>query len=299
MTRPPVPPPAPGSGRPGSDVAIRLVVAPVVLGAVLCVVALHDRTGDARFTDGLLALFGVGAAIEFVRLLRGPGRALATAPAALLSGLLAGVGLLAPDGPAARFEARTLLVAAGLLLPLVARLRDVRPEALTAIALAWVPWLYVGFLLSFSRELGDGPEGARRLIWFVVVAKASDMGGWVVGKAIGRHRMIPSVSPGKTWEGTAGGMLASVAAAVLLPAWLGLGAEAAWGLPLRVGFGVVVAAASILAGVTQSGWKRRVGVKDSSTLIPHMGGVLDMVDSLLLAGPAAWAWYRVLAIGGP
>jgi phosphatidate cytidylyltransferase len=276
-------------------VFVRLLVAPLVLGVVLGVLWLHDHTGDARYTDALMALFGAGAAVECVRLLRAPGREIALLPAVALSGLLAGVGLLAPDGEAARFVMRSLLVGVGVVLPLVVRLRDVREEALGSIALSFVPWCYVGFLLSFSRELADGPEGARRLIVFVVVAKASDMGGWVVGKAVGRHRMIPSVSPGKTWEGTAGGIAASALAAVFLPGLLGLTAEAAWSVPQRVGYGVLVAAAAILAGVTQSGWKRRVGVKDSSRLIPHMGGLLDMVDSLLLAGPVAWAWYRVLA----
>lgn len=286
------PPPTP---RASSDVAVRLLVAPIVLGVVLGVLWLHDRTGDARWSDALLALFGAGAAVELVRLLRSPERPMAVWPAALLSGALAGVGLLAPDGAADRHLVRTLLVAIGIVVPLVTRLRDVRPEAVGAIVASYLPWLYIGFLLSFTRELADGPDGARRLILFVLVAKASDIGGWVVGKAIGRHRMIPSVSPGKTWEGTAGGVTASVLVAVFLPGLLALAPEQSWSVGMRVAFGGLVAAASILAGVTQSGWKRRVGVKDSSRLIPHMGGLMDMADSLLLAGPVAWAFYRWIA----
>lgn len=292
MSSPSAPPPA---SRASSDVAVRLLVAPLVLGAVLGILWLHDHSGDARWSDALLALVGAGAAVELVRLLRSPERPLAALPAALLSGALAGVGLLAPDGAADRHLVRTLLVAVGIVLPLVTRLKDVRPEAVGAIVASYLPWLYIGFLLSFTRELADGPDGARRLVLFVLAAKASDIGGWVVGKAIGRHRMIPRVSPGKTWEGTAGGILASVLVAVFLPALLDLAPEQSWSIGMRIGFGVLVAAASILAGVTQSGWKRRAGAKDSSRLIPHMGGLMDMADSLLLAGPVAWAFYRWIA----
>jgi phosphatidate cytidylyltransferase len=138
--------------------------------------------------------------------------------------------------------------------------------------------------------VGDGPHGARRIALVVVASKASDVGGWVVGKAIGRHKMIPAVSPGKTWEGTAGGLAFSIAAALLvlhvtgpLPGLVERPAEAA-------ALGLVLGVASVLAGLTQSALKRRCGVKDSSTLLPEMGGLLDMVDSILLAAPAAVLW---------
>ena len=105
--------------------------------------------------------------------------------------------------------------------------------------------------------------------------------------------MVPSVSPGKSWEGTAGGIALSIAAAVFLPALFGI-PEAEWSMALRVGFGVALGVATILVGVTQSGWKRRAGVKDSSALIPEMGGILDMTDSLLFSVPVAYLWYRLV-----
>ncbi len=118
----------------------------------------------------------------------------------------------------------------------------------------------------------------------------SDAGGWLVGTTIGRHRMAPSVSPGKTWEGTLGGLAFAAATAAGWVALLGPVPGLAWGRGRPRHFGLVVGIASVLAGLTNSALKRRCGVKHSSAFLPGIGGVLDIVDSLLLAGPAAWLW---------
>jgi phosphatidate cytidylyltransferase len=124
----------------------------------------------------------------------------------------------------------------------------------------------------------------------VVASKASDIGGWIVGKSIGRHKMIPSVSPGKTWEGTVGGLLFSVGAAVAIVALTGALPRLAANSKEAALLGLVLGVASTVAGVVQSALKRRCAVKDSSALLPEMGGILDMIDSLLLAAPVAWLW---------
>lgn len=287
-------PPAPGGAR-TSDVRVRLLVAPLVLALVLGVVWLHDHLGHAWPTDLLVGLAGGAAAWELAHLLRSAARPISIAHAVVFSALLAGIGLFVGDDPAARMQLRVEFLLAAVVSLLLLRLLDVRREAIDGMSGGLLPVLYVGLLLSFVREMGDGPDGAKRLALLVLVAKASDVGGWVVGRAIGRHRMVPTVSPGKTWEGTAGGLLASVLVALFLPAVLGLPEATAWSAGERVAYGILLGVASILAGVTQSGWKRRVGAKDSSRLIPHMGGVLDMVDSLLFAAPAAWIWYRYMS----
>jgi phosphatidate cytidylyltransferase len=148
----------------------------------------------------------------------------------------------------------------------------------------------VGLLFSWLLDVADGPDGGKRLIWVVLISKASDMGGWLVGKPFGRHKLVPSVSPGKSWEGLFGGLGASVLVAVLLASPLGVQA-AAWGAAPLALFGLALGLASVAAGITQSGWKRRAGVKDSAPLIPEMGGVLDMIDSLLFAAPVAVLWF--------
>lgn len=276
------------------DVRIRLIAAPLVLAVLGAVIWWHDRSGNPLGSDLLIVLFGAGAGIEMARLLTQSGRPVSSIFAGVACGALCGVGILAPDNSAARFDWRVWLVIASTAFLLMRHLLDTRSEAIEAIAHALLPVLYIGVPLSLAREVMFEPDAARRLAWVVLVAKASDMGGWVVGKLFGKHKMVPSVSPGKSWEGTAGGIAASVAMAVWAPAVLGL-SEASWPLIERVGFGVLLAVVSILAGVTQSGWKRRAGVKDSSQLIPEMGGMLDMADSILFAAPTAVLWYRFVA----
>ena len=276
------------------DVRIRLIAAPLVLLFLGAILWWHDHSGNPIGTDLLIVLFGAGAGIEMASLLSKSGRPVSSLFAGIACGALCGVGIVAPDSASARHDWRVWLLIASFVFLLMRHLLDTRPEAVERIAHAMLPVLYVGVLLSLARELMIEPLAARRLAWVVLVAKASDIGGWVVGKAIGKHKMVPSVSPGKSWEGTAGGIAFSVVVAVFGPQLVGL-PEAAWSGIERVGFGVLLATVSILAGVTQSGWKRRTGVKDSSTLIPEMGGLLDMADSILFAAPTAVLWYRFVA----
>jgi phosphatidate cytidylyltransferase len=271
---------------------IRLTVAPLLLLILLGVLWLHDGTGRPLATDVLLLVLGAAGAYEVARLFAQAGRAIVPWVATLAGGLLAGVGLLGGADAALRMELRVVILAAALVLLLVLHLKDTRPIAVDRIANTFVPILYVGLLLSFTRELGDGAQGARMYAWVALTAKASDMAGWIVGVPFGRHKMIPSVSPGKSWEGFAAGLVASAAVAAWLPGLLDL-PVAAWGAPRLALLGLAIGGASILAGVTWSGWKRRLGTKDSSPLIPEIGGVMDLVDSMLLAAPVAWAWLRL------
>jgi phosphatidate cytidylyltransferase len=287
-----VAPRAPVSAR--RALLIRLAVAPAVLGGLLLLLFWHDRTGRSTSTDVVLALFGGAAAYEAAVLLRKAGKAPDVATGVALSAALCALGLLAPDDPAARGVARSLLLAAAVGAAFATHLRAVRPGDLDRLLATLFPVVYVGFLFGLVRELGDGPLGARRIALVVLASKASDIGGWVVGKTLGRHKMIPSVSPGKTWEGTAGGLAFSVVAAVLLAPALGVVEPPVSTTARAAVLGLLLGAASIAAGLTQSALKRRCGVKDSSALLPEMGGILDMVDSVLFAAPVAWLWYRLL-----
>lgn len=289
----PQPPAAPAAGA-RHPVLVRLVVAPLVLAVVGGVAWTYVASGNPLGVDLLMALMGAAGGWEMARLLRPGPREPEALVAALACGLLGGVGLLAPGEAATRHLLRVGIVGLALAAMLARRWRDTSPGALDALARGLVPVVYVGLLFSTLREVAAGEQGARCIVWVVLVSKASDMGGWLVGKPLGRHKLVPTVSPGKTWEGLAGGLLASVLVAVFLAGPLGV-AEARWG-PLHLAlFGLAVGTASVLAGITQSGFKRRVGVKDSSPLIPEMGGVLDMLDSLLFAAPLAWAWIRLAA----
>ncbi len=270
-----------------SDTRARLIATPIILGVIGGVLALQEFTANATGTHLVLAAFAAVAGAEMALMFRAAGRAADVRVAAVGCGALCAVGLVS-DWPGDAMTARVLVLFAILLWVLLDHLRDTRPEAAGDIAFHLVPVVYVGFLFSF---MVDFVPDWRVLIFIVLTAKFSDMAGWAIGKPFGRHKMIPSVSPGKSWEGTIAGLLASAIAATLLPLALGLfeGRDYPWlELPF---FGLLLGAASILAGVTWSGWKRRMDAKDSSALIPHMGGIVDMVDSMLLAGPAAWIWF--------
>ncbi|MBI3944462.1 MAG: phosphatidate cytidylyltransferase [Armatimonadetes bacterium] len=151
--------------------------------------------------------------------------------------------------------------------------------------------VYIGFLFSFFvlvREMpGTGAPGALPfgLRLFVVVLFATwgaDTGAYAAGKTLGRHKLCPAVSPGKTVEGMIGGFLL----AMLVSSWLG------WWAGFRpdhaIALGVLAAALGLVGDLSKSVIKRDMGVKDFGTLIPGHGGVLDRFDSLLINMPAAY-----------
>lgn len=142
---------------------------------------------------------------------------------------------------------------------------------------------YVPFLAGFAVLLLAAPDGADRVVVFIAVTICSDIGGYVAGVLFGRHPLAPRVSPKKTWEGSAGAMLACmICGGVLLPMLLD---GAIWQ-------GVIVGAAVMLAAtlgdLIESMVKRDLGVKDMGTLLPGHGGVMDRLDSLLAGVPIVW-----------
>jgi len=281
----------PGGGTAArSELLLRLTVGPALIAIAVGVLWWHERVGRSVPTDLVLAVLAGLAAWEVAVML---GRAGPEVPVALpvaASAALAGLGAVFPDDPVSRGTARALLLVVTVALAFVPHLRTARAGDAQRLVATLFPIAYVGLPLGLLRELGDGSAGARRLALVVLAAKASDMGGWLLGRTVGRHRMIPAVSPGKTWEGTAGGLAFSAGAAIGLDALLGPFPELLGGAASAALFGLVLGLASIAAGLTNSALKRRCGVKDSSSFVPGVGGALDVVDSLLLAGPLAWAW---------
>ncbi len=133
--------------------------------------------------------------------------------------------------------------------------------------------------LLLARIHAAAPHGAGLVMTLLAIVWAADVGAYGVGRWLGRVKLAPAVSPGKTWEGMAGGVLLAGLAAGCA-AWL-------LGLPLP-GFcalGVATALVSVLGDLTQSMFKRNVGLKDSGKLLPGHGGVLDRIDSLTAAAP--------------
>lgn len=128
-------------------------------------------------------------------------------------------------------------------------------------------------LLSFIVSSGNGRE---LLAYGILVVFAADSGAYFVGRSIGRRRMTPNVSPGKTWEGFAGGLVAAVVASLLLSNLLSLD----FSIAKIVAIGLTIAALGVVGDLTESWVKRLADVKDSGDIIPGHGGILDRLDAL-------------------
>jgi phosphatidate cytidylyltransferase len=176
-------------------------------------------------------------------------------------------------------------VAVLIILP-TARLADPRaPEGgLGAVAAESFSILYLGATtacLGWLRLWPGEPDGIKLMLFFLVCIWVGDSGAYYVGKNFGKHKMSPRISPNKTFEGLAGGVLTTFVAA----------AVAAWALDLDLApvhvaaLAAILAAAAPLGDLVESLFKRDSGVKDSSTLLPGHGGLLDRTDSLVYAAP--------------
>jgi phosphatidate cytidylyltransferase len=176
----------------------------------------------------------------------------------------------------------SLLVGAALAwwtLALVLVVRYPRNFSPAFVAVAGVLVLLPSWAL-LVRLHGDGALGAELAFTLLIIVWAADVGAYAFGRLLGRTKLAPAVSPGKTWEGVTGGLLAGGLAAGMAALWLGLPASR------LVVLGVATALISVLGDLTQSMFKRNVGLKDSGRLLPGHGGVLDRIDSLTAAVPA-------------
>ena len=146
-------------------------------------------------------------------------------------------------------------------------------------ALALAGWLVLVPAGAALAGVHAGPNGPALAMTLLAVVWAADTGAWFTGRRFGRTRLAPHVSPGKTWEGVAGGVLAGTGIGVGAAWWLGL----AWSdlLPAAV----LASGASVVGDLYVSVAKRRAGVKDSGRLLPGHGGVLDRIDGLTAAAP--------------
>lgn len=167
------------------------------------------------------------------------------------------------------------------------------PAGLMAISTTLFGVMYVAWLLNDVQRLRFFPQADGRLylIYFVVVTKFSDTGAYAVGSLIGRHKMIPRISPGKTWEGFGGAILASTLASL---AFAALAQDRLAGLTTwhAIVLGVVLSIGAVVGDLIESRFKREAGVKDSGRWFPGIGGVLDLLDSILFNAPLMYLYLR-------
>jgi len=184
-----------------------------------------------------------------------------------------------------------LAVATAIALPilLVLRLRKgphdfVKSATATTLALVYLP-----FLAGFLVLLGRPDDGLARVMTFVVLVGCNDTFGYLVGVLIGRHPLVPSISPKKTWEGLIGSIIfASIGGALSFNYIL----DIQWWIGALVALMIVVTATS--GDLIESAMKRDLSLKDMGTLLPGHGGMLDRLDSVLLSAPALYLALEVV-----
>jgi phosphatidate cytidylyltransferase len=219
------------------------------------------------------------------------------------------------DGPIGRLGWLALGMTASVLVALFGEVRRYKGAGgvVARLALSVLAIIHAGGLMGFIvqlRLLGDGRWGTDghwgmvALLSMIAVVKVSDIGAYFAGKQFGRNKLAPVLSPGKTWEGLFGGLVAAAGTALVLlgPAAHLMGCDPGrTGLYWAIGacvYGLILAVAGVLGDLTVSLLKRDAGVKDSSRWMPGFGGVLDILDSLLVAAPVAYICW-LLGLVGP
>jgi phosphatidate cytidylyltransferase len=296
-------------------VAFGVVAAPIAVAIVLY--------GGAALA-ALLAIASAIAAWEFFRLARATGLTPIDDAGIVIAGLTPLVvharflHLYEPDASIGIVSLAS--VATLLVLTLAIWLRGVTGKPIGAVSATAFGAAYTGGMLSFAyairyHEYAFAPaavtlghrtfavaSGGLLLLLPLLATWASDTGAYAAGRTMGRHKLIPSVSPGKTVEGAIGGVLASVLVSWAIARWLLRPAahlDFRWAPVGVILFGVVVSAVGQVGDIAESLLKRDAGVKDSSTLIPGHGGVLDRVDSLLFVLPVSYILFGWLLTWAP
>lgn len=234
-------------------------------------------------TVALVAVAGALGLAELFAMLKAGGIApLTIVGAAGAAALFAGVtdARLTPMLPVV-----TLAIAAAALSRAEAMKATVTAAAATLFAAAYVGGL--AGTIAALRVLPPAADGAWRVTLLLAIVMASDTFAYFAGSAFGRHKLAPRISPGKTVEGLAGGLLGGVIAALVVRR-IGLPALPA---PAAVGLGIVVAAFGVTGDLVESLMKRWSGVKDSGRLFPGHGGMLDRLDSLLFGAPVLYYYF--------
>jgi len=253
-----------------------LVIVPVSLAAIWF--------GDPWFSM-LIALAALLGAFEFYRMVgRAGGHPFLILGLVLTLAFVLNAHFLSP-------VALPLLLTMTIIAPLICVVLRQGP------ARAFQDWawtvggiLYMGWLLSYFVLLRGLAQGREWTILAVFATFACDTAAYFVGRAWGRHKLAPAISPGKTWEGAVGGLLGAVVATVALDLILGL----SQGYLRACILGLIIGVFAQLGDLAESLLKRSTGVKDASRLIPGHGGMLDRLDSIVFTGVIVY--YYVLFI---
>ncbi len=245
---------------------------------------------------GLLALWAMA---EFCHLTQRSGIAVHRFWALLLSvSYGCGVSYFLLSGkpvPAELDLALVFLLVAGTMILQLCRPIDGTKSVLavtsTMLGVLWLTWMfYFTARLDFAPNFDGSMPGAFVLLWCLAVTKFTDMGAYLTGSLIGKHKMIPHISPAKTWEGFAGALLFALLVGAglyallpqqlaIFPSWLHV-----------IVLSQIVALLAVVGDLAESLWKRALAVKDSGHALPGIGGAMDLIDSLCFTAPAVYLY---------
>ena len=271
---PPIPagPPAPAHRTLGRNLPVAIAVGVALAGLFLGTLFIHP----VAFLIFIAAMVTLGL-LELDRAFRSKELRPFT-PVALGAGLLLVFGTYA-SGPTAQSLVLALLVFGAAAWAVFRRgdERQLRSMSLTCLMVLWVPFLasYIGLLLA-------RPQGEWFVMATVALTVSSDIGAFAFGSRFGRHKLAPSVSPAKSWEGFFGGLGTALLLAVLVTAHV---PGFTWGTALALAVGVCVAAT--VGDLAESMVKRDLGVKDLGGLLPGHGRIMERADAIIFALPAA------------
>ncbi len=256
---------------------------------------------------GLIGALAIIASLEYFRMLRA-----AKVPCFPRFGMLTAVAYCAalhgyflnglPPNPDLDSLAMFVVLAGSFTLQLRYQIRGV--ESLMAVAANVLGFIYVAVLFNFAARVlfvvpggyetpgAIGDHGAFLLLWLVAVTKFTDMGAYITGSLIGRHKMIPHVSPGKTWEGFGGALIFSQLAGIGLFLAFPTQLSPLGNLGHVVALGFVLALLAVVGDLAESIVKRALQAKDSGQMLPGIGGSLDLIDSICFTAPAVYFYLK-------
>ena len=241
---------------------------------------------------GWVVILSVAMAVathEVVKRLREAGYVIPLIP--LLIGGQAMIWLTWPFGAAGALGAYGGTVLTCLIWRLLSQGLDSQPVnylrdvAVTIFLATWIP-----LFASFAALLVYPEDGWARVLTFMVTVAFSDIGGYAAGVLFGKHRMVPAISPKKSWEGLAGSLVCGTAIAVLAVVFL---MHKPWWVGVPLGLMLVITATA--GDLVESQFKRDLGIKDMGTLLPGHGGLMDRIDGALPSAVATWIVLSLLA----
>lgn len=257
----------------------------------------------------LVAVCALGQREFYTLLMRGgipvyPYLGMLSGAAMISATFFATCGDLSPASPPYRWENVVLLITVtAVFLRQFPQKHNAKPLETLGCTLLGI--LYVPYFLNYITRLAFaweprplleplGETGRTLVFYFIMVTKAADIGAYFVGSRFGRHKLFPRISPAKSWEGLAGGIAASILTSYCFYVF---GDGHLGTLPLHLhdvlALGLLLAIAGVVGDLFESMIKRSTGMKDSSSAIPGMGGLLDVLDSLLFGAPVMYLYASV------